>query len=106
MLWIKLSTSKDTSLSRIPPSEPSFKQHVFRSSSQATVWMTSHLAKPLIFMDDNTRQRIARIIREFRQQEPIDTFQWPTMSSNINQIEHVHFIVWDFIGRRVNQRNP
>jgi hypothetical protein len=46
MLRVKLATSKDASLSRIPPSEPSFKQHVLRSSLQATVWMTSHLAKP------------------------------------------------------------
>jgi len=39
MLRVKLATSKDASLSRIPPSEPSFKQHVLRSSLQATVWM-------------------------------------------------------------------
>jgi hypothetical protein len=46
MLRVKLATSKDVSLSRIPPSEPSFKQHVLRSSLQATVWMTFPLAKP------------------------------------------------------------
>jgi len=46
MLRIKLATSKDAPLSRIPPSEPSFKQHVLRSSLQGTVWMTSHLVKP------------------------------------------------------------
>ena len=45
MLRVKLATSKYVSLSRIPPSEPSFKQHVLRSSLQATVCMTSHLAK-------------------------------------------------------------
>jgi hypothetical protein len=41
MLLVKLATSKDALLSRIPPSEPSFKQHVLRSSIQATVWMAS-----------------------------------------------------------------
>ena len=46
MFLVKLATSKDALFSRIPPSEPSFKQHVLRSSLQATVWMTSHLAKP------------------------------------------------------------
>ena len=48
MLRVKLATSKDASLSRIPPSEPSFKQHVLRYSLQATVCMISHLAKPLV----------------------------------------------------------
>jgi hypothetical protein len=37
-----------------------------------------------------------------RQQEAIDTFQWPAMSLDMNTIEHV----WDFIGRKVNQHNP
>ena len=37
MLQVKLATSKDTSLSRIPPSEPSFKQHMLRSSLQASL---------------------------------------------------------------------
>ena len=46
MLRVILATRKDASFSRIPPIEPSFKYHVFRSSFQATVWMTSHLAKP------------------------------------------------------------
>jgi hypothetical protein len=34
-----------------------------------------------IFMDDNARPHRACIIREFRQQEAIDTFQWPVISS-------------------------
>ena len=50
MLLVKLATSKDALLSRIPPSEPSFKQHVLRSSIQATVWMASHLAKVFLFL--------------------------------------------------------
>ena len=33
MLRVKLATSKGASLSRIPPSEPSFKQHVLTSNS-------------------------------------------------------------------------
>jgi hypothetical protein len=40
--------------------------------------------------------------REFSQQEAIDTFQWPVMPLDMNPIEHV----WDFVGRKVNQRNP
>jgi hypothetical protein len=45
-------------------------------------------------MDDKARLHRACIVREFRQQEAIDTFQWPAMSLDMNTIEHV----WDFIG--------
>ena len=49
-------------------------------------------------MDDNARPHRARIVREFRQQQAIDTFQWPAMSPNKNPVEHA----WDFIDRKVN----
>ena len=41
-------------------------------------------------------------VREFSQQETIDTFQWPAIPLDMNVIEHV----WDFVGRKVNQHNP
>ena len=37
LLRVKLATNKGASLSRIPPSEPSFKQHMLRSSLQASL---------------------------------------------------------------------
>jgi hypothetical protein len=36
------------------------------------------------------------------QQEAVQTIPWPAMSPDMNPIEHV----WDFIGRKINQRNP
>ena len=53
-------------------------------------------------MADGVRPYRARIVREFRLQELIDTFQWPAMFPDMNPIEHI----WDFIDRKVNQRNP
>ncbi|CAG2233318.1 unnamed protein product [Mytilus edulis] len=44
-LRVRLATSKDSALVRLPPSEASFKQHVLRACIQAKVWMTSHEAK-------------------------------------------------------------
>jgi hypothetical protein len=38
----------------------------------------------------------------FLQQEAVQTIPWPAMSPDMNPIEHV----WDFIGRKINQRNP
>jgi transposase len=60
------------------------------------------LADRPMFMDDNARPHRARIVRQFLQQEAVQTIPWPAMSPDMNPIEHV----WDFIGRQINQRNP
>ena len=56
------------------------------------------LADRPMFMNDNARPHRARIVQHFLQQEAVQTIPWPDM----NPIEHV----WDFIGRKINQRNP
>jgi hypothetical protein len=53
------------------------------------------LADRPMFMDNNARPH-------FLQQETVQTIPWPAMSPDMNPIEHV----WDFIGRKINQRNP
>ena len=60
------------------------------------------LADRPVFMDDNARPHRARIVQHFLQQEAVQTIPWPAMSPDMNPIEHV----WDFIGRKINQRNP
>ena len=37
-----------------------------------------------------------------QEQEAVQTIPWPTMSPDMNHIEHV----WNFIGRKINKRNP
>ena len=44
----------------------------------------------------------ARIVQHCLQEEAVRTIPWPAMSPDMNPIEHV----WDFIGRKINQRNP
>jgi hypothetical protein len=53
-------------------------------------------------MEDNARPHSARIVQHFLQQEAVQTIPWPAMSPDINPMEHV----CDFIGRKINQRNP
>ena len=55
-----------------------------------------------IFMDDNARPHRAHIVNDYLQNEAIETMQWPAMSPDMNPIEHV----WDFIGRKINERDP
>ena len=61
------------------------------------------LADRPLFMDDNASPHRARIVQHFfLQQEAVQTIPWPAMSPDMNPIEHI----WDFIGRKINQRNP
>ena len=60
------------------------------------------LADLPIFIHDNTRPHRACIVREFRQLDAIDTFQYPAMSTDVNPIEQV----WYFNGLKVNHCNP
>jgi hypothetical protein len=53
-------------------------------------------------MDDNAKPHRARIVQHFLQQQAVQTIQWPAMSPDMNSIDHV----WDFIGQKINQRNP
>jgi transposase len=55
-----------------------------------------------LFIDDNARTHRARIVQHFLQQVAVQTIPWPAMSPDMNPMEHV----WDFIGRKINQRNP
>jgi hypothetical protein len=48
-----------------------------------------------MFMDNNATPHRARIVHHFLQQEAVQTISWPAMSH-----------VWDFIGRKIDQRNP
>jgi hypothetical protein len=45
-LRVKLATSRDASLVRLPPSEAALRQHILRASFQTKVWHASCLAKP------------------------------------------------------------
>ena len=49
----------------------------------------------LIMIDDNSKPLRARVVREFRYQEANDILHWPTMSFDMNPIEHAR----DVIGR-------
>ena len=60
------------------------------------------LADRPMFMDDNARPHRARIVQHFLQQEAVQTIPWPAMSPDMKPMEHV----WDFIARKINQRNP
>ncbi|GFT69573.1 transposable element Tcb1 transposase [Trichonephila clavipes] len=55
-----------------------------------------------ILMDDNSRPHRANLVDDFLFEDGIVRMEWPTCSSDMNQIEHV----WDALGRRVAGLQP
>lgn len=55
-----------------------------------------------ILMDDNTRAHRTNLVNEFLDGEDIYRTDWPTLSSDMNPVEHE----WNIFGIRVAARQP
>ena len=55
-----------------------------------------------VFMDDNARSQIARVVTDYLRDESITTLPWPVRSPDLTSIEYI----WGIIGRRVKERTP
>lgn len=56
----------------------------------------------LVLQQDNARPHVANVTRNFLQANDINVLPWPACSPDCNPIEHV----WDYMGRRLRQRDP
>ena len=53
-----------------------------------------------ILIHDNARPHVARICRQFLNRNNVNVLHWPSVSPDINPIEHI----WDYLGRKVRAR--
>ena len=60
------------------------------------------LADHPIFIHDGTTPHTARISMAILRQSAMEVFPWPSLSPDVNPIEHV----WDYIKRHLNKMDP
>jgi transposase len=53
-------------------------------------------------MDDNARPHRSRAVTAYLQSEVVTSVPWPTMSPDLNLIDHI----WDMLDRLIQAREP
>jgi hypothetical protein len=60
------------------------------------------LATRSVYMDDNPRPHLSRVVTAYLQSEAVTCVSWLAMSPILNPIEHS----WDMLARRIQAREP
>ena len=63
--------------------------------SEAVPFLQRH--GPTILMHDNARPHVATICQQFLNRKNINILPWPTVSPDMNPIEHI----WNYLGRKL-----
>jgi transposase len=100
MIWAGISLEAQTDLMFVENGAMTTHRYILECVESHVVLYMPFIGENFLFMDDNARPHMARIVVRYLEQVGIRLLAWPANSPDLNPIEHV----WDFLGKRVRRR--
>ncbi|KAH0814199.1 hypothetical protein GEV33_008592 [Tenebrio molitor] len=102
MIWAGISLEAHTDLMFVENGAMTALRYILECVESHVVPYAPFIGEHFLFMDDNARPHMARIVVRYLEQVGIRLLPWPGNSPDLNPIEHV----WHFLGKRVRRRQP
>jgi transposase len=100
MIWAGISLEAHTDLVFVENGATTAHRYILECVESHVAPYAPFIGENFLFMDDNARPHMARIVVRNLEQVGIRLLPWPVNSPDLNPIEHV----WDFLGKRVKRR--
>lgn len=101
MVWGGICLGARTELEIISNGSLTAQRYITEVLEPHVMLFAPSIGENFIFMHDNTRRHTVRIVSDYLNEVGITQMGWPARSPAMNPIEHV----WDYLGRKVRQRN-
>jgi hypothetical protein len=100
MIWTGISLEAHTDLVFVENGAMTAHRYILECVESHVVPYAPFIGENFLFMDDNARPHMTRIVVRYLEQVGIRLLPWSANSPDLNPIEHV----WDFLGKRVRRR--
>jgi hypothetical protein len=100
MIWAGISLEAHIDLVFVENGAMTVHRYILECVESHVVPYAPFIAENFLFMDDNARPHMAKIVVRYLEQVGIRLLPWPAHNPDLNPIEHV----WDFLCKRVRRR--